>query len=99
MLVPCVCHNPACAKPFSVNPSDIKQGKGKYCSKPCSYTHPEKVHRGDRNHLTKLSDAQLPELLALRGTLSRRAAAKLFGISRSQVSRIWAGLSRRPFIH
>jgi hypothetical protein len=54
--------------------------------------------RGERNHQTKLSDAQVAEIRAMcaaggRGT--QRQAAAMFGIGEAQVSRIVNRVQRR----
>lgn len=51
--------------------------------------------KGEDSGGAKLSDAQVLELLKLKGRASQREAAKLFNISQRQVGRIWRGLSRR----
>jgi len=54
-----------------------------------------KLRQGEKNSKAKLSDLQAALLLALKGTMFQREAAALFGISRSNVSNIWSGKSRK----
>ena len=46
---------------------------------------------GERNGFAKLTDAQIADLLALKGVVSQTEAGKRFGISQVHVGRIWAG--------
>lgn len=62
-----------------------------------SKTHPEKILRGDAHASTKISEAKVAELRAIRYIgISQRKAALIFGISQSHVGRIWNGIDRKP---
>lgn len=50
---------------------------------------PKPNARGERNHKAKITDSQLAEIIALRGTTQRRFVAVQFGISPTRVSQIW----------
>lgn len=54
---------------------------------------PKRWH-GEGNPNAKISDHQVAQIVALRGTTSLRTVASRFGISRMQVSRIWTGKTR-----
>lgn len=50
---------------------------------------------GDRHGKTKLTAAQIAELLALKGTMTQQRAADHFGCSRGYVGQLWAGSRKR----
>jgi hypothetical protein len=50
---------------------------------------PKPNARGERNHKAKITDSQLAEIIALRGTTQRRFIAERFGVSPTRVSQIW----------
>lgn len=52
-------------------------------------------NRGEKNGHSKLSDVVASRLLALKGTMSHREAARQFGIGKTSVGSLWAGQSRK----
>lgn len=49
---------------------------------------------GEKNPASKLSDAAITEILALKGTATQKAVAVRFGICRQHVGAIWSGTRR-----
>lgn len=49
---------------------------------------------GQHNPKAKLSDDDAAKLMALKGTMLQREAGNLFGITQTQVSKIWTGRQR-----
>lgn len=49
---------------------------------------------GDKSHLAKYSDAKIAEVMALRGKMSSRSAAKTHGLDASYVRQLWRGEKR-----
>lgn len=53
---------------------------------------------GEKHPQAKLTNQQAADLLQLKGTMTQREAGRLFGITRTTVSRIWNGV-RRKHLH
>ena len=53
------------------------------------------IARGGRHGRVKLTDEQIAELLALKGTVIQRVAADRFGVSRGYVGQLWSGARAR----
>lgn len=49
--------------------------------------------RGTRSHLNKLTENDVREIRQLRGHLSQREIAEMFGVSSGSISMIWSGRS------
>lgn len=52
-------------------------------------------HRGEGNGQAKLSEQQVRELRTLRGQMTQRMAADLFGVAKSTVASVWRGRTWR----
>lgn len=50
---------------------------------------------GEKHHNSKLSNVSASELLQLKGTMTQKAAAILFNLSREHVRDIWNGKKRK----
>lgn len=53
------------------------------------------IARGDGHGKTKLTQAQIDELLSLKGKMVQREAAVKFGVSRGYVGQLWSGTRKR----
>lgn len=91
-----VCHRcdiPLCVNPdhlFLATPKEntldmVTKGRGRWVS-------------GESHYMSKLTDAQIIEMAALRGAETQAAVARKFGISRALVSMLWAGHGRGRII-
>jgi hypothetical protein len=63
-----------------------------YCTNAENIRHSHKLGlgaRGERVSTAKMSDVQASQLLALKGTMTQKAAAELFGIDQTGVSSLW----------
>ena len=99
---PVICHNKLCCNPAHLREATRrenaldreKDGTVNSGERHGSYTHPERVPRGEENGSARLANAEVVALLAIKGTMTLAAAGAIFGISRMQVSRIWRGINR-----
>jgi hypothetical protein len=53
------------------------------------------IAKGLRHGLAKLSDGQIDEIMALKGSAIQRVVADRFGVSRGYVGQLWAGSRKR----
>ena len=72
-----------------VNPSHLKLGTDTDNAKDC--VERQRTSRGDKNGRAKLTKAQAQRLRRLKGRISVRKAAKLFGLSHTSVWHLWSG--------
>ncbi len=79
-----------CGKDFIVDSNCHYRVTTKYCSILCRDKH----QRGEKAPNAKLSDTQVAEIRSLASSLSHRALAKRFTISKTQVGRIIRDESR-----
>lgn len=79
----------SCGNRICVNPHHLswKTHAGNMADRFLHGTH----NRGSRNGISKLTESQAREILALKGTASHREIGLLFGVSRSAVWNIHSG--------
>lgn len=86
------CDNPSCVRPnhlFLGTPKEntvdmLAKGRGKW-------------PRGDSHHLSKLTEADVMAILALKGQVTQKEIAAMYGVDPSHISRIMSGHKRgRP---
>lgn len=53
------------------------------------------IAKGDSHGKVKLTQAQIDELLSLKGKMIQREAAVKFGVSRGYVGQLWSGQRKR----
>jgi DNA invertase Pin-like site-specific DNA recombinase len=61
-----------------------------------SRTHPEKVKRGEKHPIAKLTEAKVLQIFRLREELTQRQIAKIVGVQQTTVGRV---LRRESWAH
>ncbi|MET3216095.1 UNVERIFIED_ORG: hypothetical protein ABIC48_003864 [Burkholderia territorii] len=91
---PIVCRH-ECDNPGCVNPKHLLDGSHKDNRNDAVVRNRARFSLpGEGNWNCKLSDEQVRSLRSLRGAVSERRAAMIFGVSRAQIGRIWRGERR-----
>lgn len=93
-----VCHT--CDNPLCVNPDHLFLGTPKENTADMMKKQRGKWPNGDAHHLSKLTDAQVAEVISLRGRMPQREVASIYGVDASHISRLMSGHKRgRVFAH
>lgn len=87
-----VCHR--CDNTWCVKPAHLFLGTPKENTHDMLHKRRGKWPRGDQHHLAKISDADIDKMRELRGTMTQRAIAEMFGVDQSHISRLMRGHKR-----
>lgn len=99
------CDNPPCCNPahlragtYADNTRDMMtKGRAATGSRSGAHTHPEQVRRGADHGCAKLTDADIPDIFAMRATGALpKAIADAYGVSREGIRNV---LSRHSWGH
>ena len=82
-----------CKSPLCVNPNHLRWATPR--ENNADKTNHDTLNRGERNSNAKLSEAEVGQILALRGVKSQREIAEMFDVAQSRVSLIHSGLAWR----
>lgn len=87
-----VCHT--CDNPRCVNPDHLFLGTPRDNAEDRENKGRSIYPRGDKHHLSKLTDAQVEEILLLKGVKPQSEIARMYGVDPSHISRILSGRKR-----
>lgn len=87
-----VCHS--CDNPCCVNPAHLFLGTAADNSRDRDEKGRGVHPNGDAHHLSKITNSQVAEIISMKGLMTQKTIAKIFGIDQSHVSRIMNGHKR-----
>lgn len=74
---------------------ESKKGRGSPGDKNAMRKYPEKVARGERHSMAKLTDADVAKIREMYPAKKQRELAAIFSVSQTQIGRVLRGESRR----
>jgi hypothetical protein len=92
------CDNKECSRPDHLFLGDARANARDLVNKGLHYSrqHPEKVLRGERHGMSKVTEEQVREIRELAGTMNQMQIAAKYGITHSAVSLI---IRRKKWAH